>query len=93
MVSDEQLDAVSQHVPSAEEQMLHRNLQEQILRCIQQLPVNDRTVIHLRLIEGFSIADTAKVMSKTTFAVKSLQTRAKKKLMELVRKEVSKDDG
>lgn len=77
---------------SVEGEVLRHSLREQILRGLQQLSVDDRTVIYLRFVEGFSIDETAKIMSRTTLAIKSLQNRAKKKLAALIRSEVNEED-
>jgi RNA polymerase sigma-70 factor (ECF subfamily) len=75
-------------VPFQENHDSTNELEEEVLDCLKKLPDDYRTVIHLRFIEDFSIADTAKVMSKTVLAVKSLQHRAKKRLLELLEREV-----
>lgn len=92
LVEDDDIDRLSPRFPSAEDEALSHHLQEEILRCLQQMSINDRTVIYLRFIEGFSLDETAKAMSKTKLAVKSLQTRAKQKLANLMRKEVNLDE-
>lgn len=93
MVETEKMDGLIEPYPSVEDEVVQKSSNEQLLSCIQQLAQNDRMVIHLRFIEGFSVAETAKVMSKTSLAVKSLQVRAKKKLAELMRKEVVEYEG
>ena len=47
-------------------------LQEQL----QQLTPDQREVINLRFVEGYSINETALIVNKPTGAVKSLQNRA-----------------
>lgn len=78
---------------SVEKEVLERSLREKMLNCLQQLSVDDRTVIHLRFVEGLSLAETAQVMSRTTLAIKSLQHRAKRKLAKLMKSEVNKEYG
>jgi len=60
---------------------------------LKQLPSDDQAVLQLRLIEGFSIKETAEIMSKTRFSVKSLQLRAKKKMIALMGRKVNEYDG
>lgn len=79
------------HGENVESKVLGRSLREQILKGLEQLSVDDRTVIYLRFVEGLSLAETAKVMSRTTPAVKALQHRAKRKLAKLLGSEVRED--
>lgn len=90
--ADEKLNRLGDQGRSVEDQVLDRETHEQVLVCMKQLPENDRTVLHLRFVQGFSIDDTAQVMSKTSAAIKSIQTRARKKLLDLIRNEVSVHD-
>ncbi|GAF67015.1 hypothetical protein BTS2_3923 [Bacillus sp. TS-2] len=59
-------------------------IREELIRCLNTLPEDYRTVIVLRFIEQFSIQETAKVMKKTALSVKSLQHRARKQLAQLM---------
>jgi len=72
-----------------EHKILQNSVQEEILSAMEKMSLDDKTVLQLRFFEGLSIKETAKVMSKTVLAVKSLQTRAKKKLITQLRKEVN----
>lgn len=76
---------------SVESRVMKRSLREALLKGLQQLSVDDRTVIYLRFVEGLSLAETAQVMSRTTQAVKALQHRAKRKLANLLGSEVRED--
>ncbi|KHF40181.1 RNA polymerase sigma factor [Halalkalibacter okhensis] len=69
-------------------QQAESELHENVVTCLNQLPGDYKMVIHLRFIEEFSVRETAKVMSKTVLSVKSLQHRAKKRLLELFESEV-----
>lgn len=62
---------------------------DQVMSYLKKLPTDYRQVIYLRFVQGFSIADTAEVMSKTTIAVKSLQHRARNRLLQLIQSEVN----
>lgn len=59
------------------------------MASMEKLSPDEKTVLYLRFFEGMSIKETAKVMSKTVMAVKSLQTRAKKKLSAHLKSEVN----
>lgn len=63
---------------------MEEGLSERMVRNLNKLPQEYRTVIHLRFIDDFSISETAKIMSKTALAIKALQHRAKKRLIELI---------
>ena len=63
---------------------LEEGLSERMVRNLNKLPEEYRTVIHLRFIDDFSLSETAKIMSKTVMAIKALQHRAKKRFIELV---------
>lgn len=76
---------------NVEGKVMHNQLREQLLNGLKQLPVDDRTVIYLRFMEGLSLSETAQVMSRTTQAIKSLQHRAKRKLAQLIGSEVSEN--
>lgn len=79
------------HEGNVEHKVINKQIYQQLLKGMQQLPVDDRTVIYLRFMEGLSLAETAQVMSRTTQAVKSLQYRAKKRLAQLMEREVSEN--
>lgn len=83
-----QLEAFTETVKSTEDQVMQKGIMNHITEALNRLSPDYRTVLHLRLIEGFSIRETADIMAKTTFAVKSLQNRARKKLADRVRNEV-----
>jgi len=72
-----------------EQNILEYSLREQIIASMEKLSPDEKTVLYLRFFEGMSIKETAKVMSKTVMAVKSLQTRAKKKLSAHLKSEVN----
>lgn len=91
-MTDEQMAHIPEGKKSVEDQVISKDRSNALLERMQQLPVNDRTVLHLRYIEGLSIIETAKAMSKTTMAIKSLQTRAKAKLAKLLKSEVEWDE-
>lgn len=62
---------------------------EKVFAYLNKLPDDYRLVLYLRFVKGFSLADTAKVMKRTTLAVKSLQHRARNKLLQLIQGEVN----
>ncbi|MGQ0553305.1 MAG: sigma-70 family RNA polymerase sigma factor [Planctomycetota bacterium] len=57
----------------------------ELARALQRLGVEQRDVLLHRLIEGHSLAETAKLMSRSEGAVSVLQNRALKSLREVYR--------
>lgn len=74
-----------------EQEFLQYSSQEKLLSCLEKLSPGEKTVLYMRFFEGLSIKETAKVMSKTVMAVKSMQTRAKKKLLFHLQSEVNEE--
>lgn len=56
---------------------------DEIVRLLGLLPQEQRQVIELRILQGVAVADTARLLGKSSAAVKMLQQRALKKLKEL----------
>lgn len=50
--------------------------------ALRKLSEDDRRIIELRILQGYSVADTAKVLQKTEGAVRVAQHRALKRLAE-----------
>lgn len=73
----------------ANERVNDHSFTDEVMNYLKKLPDDYRQVIYLRFVKGFSIADTAEVMSKTTMAVKSLQHRARNRLLQLMQSEVN----
>lgn len=92
-MTNEQVDAFQEPAASVESEVMHNLLSQELVDGLNQLPVYYRTVLHLRFIEGFSIADTATVMSKTVMSIKALQVKAKKQLADLIGNEVNDHHG
>ena len=51
---------------------------------LEKLPAEQRSVITLRFIEGYSVRETAKVLGKTEEGVRAMQYRALKTLREIM---------
>jgi RNA polymerase sigma-70 factor (ECF subfamily) len=49
---------------------------EQLLRTLKLLNEQQRQVLLLRFVEGFSIAETAQILQKSEGAIKALQHRS-----------------
>ena len=63
-------------VVSAEQRM-------EVVRLLALLPEEQRRVIELRILQGVAVADVARIMGKSSAAIKMLQQRALKKLKNL----------
>ena len=59
-----------------------KDLTEKIKRIIGELPENQRSVIHLRDIDGFDNQEIAEIMSMDVNNVRVLLSRARKKVRE-----------
>jgi RNA polymerase sigma-70 factor, ECF subfamily len=66
--------------PSTEAQALNRSEMQHVRGLIDALTEEQRTVIQLRFVEGYSLEDCARILKKTTGAVKALQHRALRQL-------------
>lgn len=67
-----------------EREMQAFDLQEQVQRALQRLKPEHRTVIVLRLIDGYSTRETADLLGVPTGTVLSRLARAQKKLKDLL---------
>jgi RNA polymerase sigma-70 factor (ECF subfamily) len=64
---------------------------EQVKKCIRELPTGYRTVISLHLLEGYSYEEIAESMGVHAVTVRTQYHRARKKLVDRIRKEVSNE--
>jgi RNA polymerase sigma-70 factor (ECF subfamily) len=76
-------DAVSE-VESPEDAVARDIEVEGLRRGLSKLPDDQRDVLILRFIEGFSHAETAKVVGKSTVAVRQIQVRALRALRQVM---------
>nr|WP_042182448.1 sigma-70 family RNA polymerase sigma factor [Kibdelosporangium sp. MJ126-NF4]CEL14993.1 putative RNA polymerase sigma factor [Kibdelosporangium sp. MJ126-NF4]CTQ93413.1 putative RNA polymerase sigma factor [Kibdelosporangium sp. MJ126-NF4] len=67
-----------------EQQVLSKITNTELLKCIQQLGDDQRECIALRFLQGLSVAETAKLMSRNEGAIKALQHRAVRRLAQLL---------
>ncbi|HWR06855.1 RNA polymerase sigma factor [Sporomusa sp.] len=66
-----------------EESAVNAEWRGEVLGLLARLPAEQRQVIELRIIQGLSVADAARIMGKSGAAIKMLQQRALKKLKDL----------
>ena len=70
---------------NVEDDALRALATEEVRRHLERLSAAQREVLVLRILTGFTIAETARVLGKRPGAVKSLQVRA----LEALRREIS----
>ena len=58
---------------------------ERVTQALKRLPDDQRDVLILRFIEGYSHADTAQVLKKSVVAVRQIQVRALRALRDVMR--------
>ena len=60
-------------------------IRQVVRQGLLRLPPHYRTVLVLRYVEGFSVAETARVMQRSVKSVESILVRAKRKLAEILK--------
>jgi RNA polymerase sigma-70 factor (ECF subfamily) len=71
---------------------LLKEQREIILNALKRLVNDQRQVIELRIIKGYSVAETGKIMKRTPGAVRILQYRALKTLNVIIKKSFEQED-
>lgn len=56
----------------------------QVEEALAQLKEEQRTILELRIIKGYSVADTAKLIGKSEGAVRTIQHRALRVLSKIL---------
>jgi RNA polymerase sigma factor (sigma-70 family) len=85
MPMDENLDCADHDERASEEELNYQV--ESIRKAIQQLPDGYRVVLSLYLLEGYDHQEIAEVLNITESTSKSQYSRARKKLVEMLRRE------
>lgn len=65
---------------------------EQIEEAISRLTKEQRTVIELRIVKGYTVAETGKLMQKKEGAIRVLQLRAVRALAKILETEQGKEE-
>ena len=71
---------------STEKKVVNRELSNVLEKSLENLPLTYRSVFVLREVEGFSVAETAEILSITTINVKVRLNRAKTLLQQQLEK-------
>lgn len=81
-VNLEMINPLENAIDDASELSAQRMVIEQAL---SQLKKEQRTIVELRILKGYSVADTAKLMNKTDANVRVAQYRALQRLSEILK--------
>jgi len=82
------IDDIKFQETAAEDSALTNEQREIITDALSKLGNDQRLVIELRIIKGYSVAETGKIMKRTSGGVRILQYRALKALNGILRKEL-----
>lgn len=74
--------------PSAEHLALNQLDDERVLRLMEGLSAEQQSVLALRVVAGFSLAETARIMDRSVGSIKQAQRRALIALRRLISEEV-----
>lgn len=85
-VPDEVLTGCATEVGNAEDDAMRRIADQRVRAIIEQLSPDQRDVLFLRLLAGFTIEEVASVVGKRPGAVKALQARG----VAAIRREISR---
>jgi RNA polymerase sigma-70 factor (ECF subfamily) len=72
----------------AQEEVLHTFASERVRRIIEQLAPEQRDVVLLRVLGGLTVSEVAKVVGKSSGAVKALQRRGLARIKRALSEEV-----
>ncbi len=67
-----------------EQQVLDGATNDELLRCVRTLNLDQQECIQLRFLQGLSVAETAVIMDRNEGAVKALQHRGVRRLAQLL---------
>jgi len=79
---DENVVATALAHGSTDEEVMHMQAQDRLLKLIGNLPVNQKSAILLTYMQGFSNREVAQIMNISTRALESLLARARNGLKE-----------
>ena len=90
IVDIDEMEKYSEPVQEPEEDTSQWQVQ-QVKKSVSGLPTGYRTVITLHLFEGYDYAEIATMMGVSEVTVRTQYHRARKKLVEMIRKEVQNE--
>lgn len=68
------------------------NDREQIVQAMNQLTKEQKRVIELRIIKGYTVAETGRLMEKSEGAIRVLQLRSVRALAKILKEEREKEE-
>jgi len=77
-------ETLEDHRPGPEAQAVTRGETDHLREALGSLTDEQRLVMQLRFVEGYSLEDTARILEKTTGAVKAQQHRALRQLARIL---------
>jgi RNA polymerase sigma-70 factor, ECF subfamily len=77
---------LADHRPSPEQECCNSDLSERLMRVQRQLSPTLRRAFQLRDVDGLSIREAANILGVPTGTVKAQSARARKKVLELLRR-------
>lgn len=93
VLKNENRSAILDPVSPALEDMIRQEHRQRLRQLLEQISEDHRTVVYLRKIEAFSVAETAKLMGRSEDAIKMLTLRAFEALQVLAAKDPYFNDG
>lgn len=82
MPADESLYEATQ--PGPEEQLIRRQLCERVSECIERMPVEQRAVLELTIVQGCAYREIAQIMDCPIDTVKTRMFHARRRLRQLL---------
>lgn len=70
-----------------DERLIHKEESEHILNCLEKIPIEQKEILILRDIQGFSYEEIAQILKCNTGTVKSRISRARQRLREVYLRE------
>lgn len=82
------IDDIKIQETAAEDSAITNEQREIIINALDMLSEDQRLVIELRIVEGYTVADTSRIMKRSPGAVRILQYRALQALNKILEKEL-----
>lgn len=86
------IDDIKIQETAAEDSAVTNEQREAITNALNMLNKDQSLVIELRIIKGYSVAETGKIMKRTPGAVRVLQYRALQALSKILKKSYEQED-
>ncbi|MDF2841461.1 MAG: putative sigma factor [Clostridia bacterium] len=87
------IDAINPAEISVEDSTEKSAQKDMLQNALSSVKEEYRTVVELRILKGYSVAETSKIMNKKEGAIRVLQHRALKEIAEILKKNDSSREG